>query len=51
MTDDSEKRHELALQIRVRFSGIGETVPERIDLTGKKTKKMEADRMKFEWQH
>ncbi|GAA5344792.1 hypothetical protein [Planifilum fimeticola] len=50
-TDDSGKRHELTLQIRVRFSGIGETVPERIDLTGKKTRKMEADRMKFGWQH
>lgn len=50
-TDDSGKRHDLALRIRVRFSGIDETVPERIDLTGKKTRKMEADRMKFVWQH
>jgi hypothetical protein len=39
--DKSGERHSLAIRLHVDFSGYNQTVPERIDLTGKPTEKIE----------
>ncbi|MCC2685438.1 MAG: hypothetical protein K0R75_2337, partial [Paenibacillaceae bacterium] len=39
--DKSGERHALTIQLHADFSGFDQTVPERIDLTGKQTVEIE----------
>ncbi|AJY73537.1 hypothetical protein [Paenibacillus beijingensis] len=50
-TDDSGKAHVLVIRLHVDFSGINETTPERIDLTGKQTVEIQNDGTKRGWHH
>lgn len=50
-TDDSGKNHVLAIRLHVDFSGVNQTAPERIDLTGKQTMEIHNDGKKHGWHH
>ncbi|MGM0883768.1 MAG: hypothetical protein ACQEXQ_22390 [Bacillota bacterium] len=50
-TDDSGNHHVLAIQLHVDFSGFNQTVPERIDLTGKQIMEIENEETKRGWHH
>ncbi|WP_199620231.1 hypothetical protein [Paenibacillus alkalitolerans] len=50
-SDDSGEYHDLVFKLQVDFSGLNETVPERVDLTGKQTVEVEHDRMNRGWHH
>ncbi len=50
-TDDSGKNHVLAIRLHVDFSGFNQTIPERIDLTGKQTLEIQNDGTERGWHH
>ncbi|ETI68477.1 hypothetical protein [Neobacillus vireti] len=50
-TDESGKKHELTITIHVDYSNINKTVPEHIDLTGKKIEEIKNEGMKRGWRH
>jgi hypothetical protein len=50
-TDSSGVRHALVIRLRLDLSGFNQTVPERIDLTGKPTAAIQHDGAKRGWHH
>ncbi|WP_066070379.1 hypothetical protein [Neobacillus soli] len=50
-TDKSGKKHELTFTIHVDYSDLNKTVPEHIDLTGKKIEEIKNKGMKRGWRH
>lgn len=49
--DGSGSEHEVMIQLRVDFSGLNQTVPERVDLSGKQTEQIQHDGAKRGWNH
>ncbi|MBO0962661.1 hypothetical protein J1P26_23470 [Neobacillus sp. MM2021_6] len=50
-TDESGKDHELTINIHVDYSDFNKTVPERIDITGKKIVEIKNEGMRRGWRH
>jgi|HigsolmetaGSP12D_1036236.scaffolds.fasta_scaffold00670_11 hypothetical protein len=50
-TDGSGRKHELAIRFQAVFSGFDRTVPDRIDLTGKKTEEIPSGGAHRGWPH
>jgi hypothetical protein len=50
-TDDSGNNHDLAIQLHIDFSGFNQTVPEKIDLTGKQIVEIQNEGTKSGWHH
>jgi len=48
-TDEAGKNHVLAIELDVDFSGFDQTVPERVDLTGKNVQHIEMEQTKRGW--
>ncbi|UFJ39415.1 hypothetical protein LOK74_15225 [Brevibacillus humidisoli] len=48
-TDDSGKHHRLSIQLQADFSDYDQTVPEQIDLTGKKITEVESEGTRHGW--
>lgn len=50
-TDDSGNKHVLAIELHADFSGLNQTVPDRIDLTGKQVLEIKDEGTKRGWHH
>jgi hypothetical protein len=50
-TDESGNKHVLAIQLNIGFSSLNETVPEKIDLTGKKLVEIQNQETNRGWHH
>jgi hypothetical protein len=50
-TDSSGAHHALVIRLRLDLSGFNQTVPDRIDLTGKPTETVQHDGAKRGWHH
>lgn len=50
-TDDTGKKHVLTIKLHVDYYGFNKTIPEHIDLTGKKIEEIKNDGMKRGWHH
>lgn len=48
-TDSSGNHHELDIHLKVNFTDFNQTVPEHIDLMGKKTQEIQKEGRKFGW--
>ncbi|MFC5649489.1 hypothetical protein ACFPYJ_10160 [Paenibacillus solisilvae] len=50
-TDDSGVQHDLVIELQVDFRDLNQTVPERVDLTGKQIVEIKDEETKRGWHH